>query len=36
MIGGDAQPTVFDYVGNCVVAPSLKVRDFQFTGVTRF
>lgn len=35
-IGRDAQPTVFDYVGNCVVAPALKVRDFQFTGVTRF
>jgi PmbA protein len=35
-IGRDAEPTVFDYVGTCVVAPALKVRDFQFTGVTRF
>ncbi len=34
--GRDAEPTVFDYVGNCVVAPALKVRDFHFTGVTRF
>ena len=32
----DAEPTVFDYVGNTVVAPALRVRDFQFTGVTRF
>ena len=35
-IGRDAEPTVFDYVGTCVVAPALKVRDFHFTGVTRF
>jgi predicted Zn-dependent protease len=35
-IGRDAEPTQFDYVGNCVVAPALKVREFQFTGVTRF
>lgn len=32
----EAEPTVFDYVGNCVVAPALRVRDFHFTGVTRF
>ena len=36
MIGDAPEPTVFDYSGNCVVAPALKVRDFQFTGVTRF
>jgi predicted Zn-dependent protease len=35
-IGRDAEPTVFDYTGHCVVAPPLRVRDFQFTGVTRF
>jgi predicted Zn-dependent protease len=35
-VGRDAEPTVFDYVGNCVVAPALKARDFHFTGVTRF
>jgi len=35
-IGRDAEPTVFDYSGNCVVAPALRVNDFQFTGVTRF
>lgn len=35
-IGRDAEPTVFDYTGNCVVAPALRVRDFRFTGVTRF
>ena len=34
--GNDAEPTVFDYIGNCVVAPSLKVRDFRFTGVSPF
>ena len=34
--GRDAEPTQFDYVGNCVVAPALKVGEFQFTGVTRF
>jgi PmbA protein len=32
--GRDAEPTVFDYVGNCVVAPALRVRDFRFTGVS--
>jgi hypothetical protein len=32
----DAEPTIFDYVGNCVVAPALLVRDFRFTGVTEF
>ena len=35
-MGREAEPTVFDYVGTCVVAPALKVRDFHFTGVTRF
>ena len=35
-IGREAEPTVFDYSGNCVVAPALRVRDFRFTGVTRF
>lgn len=30
------RPTVFDYTGNCVVAPALWVRDFHFTGVTEF
>jgi predicted Zn-dependent protease len=35
-IGREAEPTVFDYFGNCVVVPALRVRDFQFTGVTRF
>jgi predicted Zn-dependent protease len=34
--GREAEPTVFDYTGTCVVAPALKVRDFQFTGITRF
>ncbi len=34
--GRDAEPTVFDYVGNCVVAPALRVRDFRFTGVSPF
>jgi predicted Zn-dependent protease len=32
--GRDAEPTVFDYSGGCVVAPALKVRDFRFTGVS--
>jgi predicted Zn-dependent protease len=32
----DAEPTVFDYVGNCVVTPALRVRDFRFTGVSPF
>ena len=35
-MGREAEPTVFDYVGTCVVAPALKVRDFHFTGITRF
>ena len=34
--GRDAEPTVFDYTGNCVVAPALRVRDFRFTGVSPF
>jgi len=34
-IGCDAEHTLFDYVGNCVVAAALRVRDFQFTGVTQ-
>ena len=34
--GRDAEPTQFDYSGNCVVVPALKVREFQFTGVTRY
>jgi predicted Zn-dependent protease len=34
--GRDAEPTVFDYVGNCVVAPALRVPDFRFTGVSPF
>ncbi len=34
--GRDAEPTVFDYVGNCVVAPALKVPEFRFTGVSPF
>jgi predicted Zn-dependent protease len=36
LFGREAQPTLFDYVGNTVVAPALKVREFNFTGVTRF
>jgi PmbA protein len=35
-IGDTALPTVFDYTHNCVVAPPLLVRDFNFTGVTEF
>jgi PmbA protein len=35
-MGREAESTVFDYVGTCVVAPALKVRDFHFTGITRF
>ncbi len=35
-IGRTARPTVFDYTGNCVVAPALWVRGFRFTGVTEF
>ncbi len=34
--GRDAEPTVFDYVGNCVVVPALKVANFRFTGVSPF
>jgi hypothetical protein len=34
--GRDAEPTVFDYTGNCVVAPSLRVPEFLFTGVSPF
>jgi predicted Zn-dependent protease len=34
--GRDAEPTVFDYVGNCVVAPALRVPEFRFTGVSPF
>lgn len=34
--GRDGEPTVFDYIGSCVVAPALKVRDFRFTGVSPF
>jgi predicted Zn-dependent protease len=36
VIGRDPEPTVFDWVGNCVVAPALKVREFSFSGVTRY
>ena len=32
--GREAEPTVFDDTGLCVVAPALKVRDFCFTGVS--
>ncbi|OGF09177.1 MAG: hypothetical protein A2W00_12305 [Candidatus Eisenbacteria bacterium RBG_16_71_46] len=32
--GREAEPTVFDDAGLCVVAPALKVRDFCFTGVS--
>jgi predicted Zn-dependent protease len=34
--GREAEPTVFDYVGNCVVVPALKVPGFRFTGVSPF
>jgi PmbA protein len=34
--GREAEPTLFDYIGNTVVVPALRVREFQFTGVTRF
>jgi predicted Zn-dependent protease len=34
--GRDAEPTVFDWSGSCVVAPALKVREFRFTGVSPF
>ena len=32
----EAEPMQFDYVGNRVIVPALKVREFQFTGITRF
>ena len=32
----EAEPTVFDYVNNCVVAPALRVPEFEFTGVSPF
>jgi hypothetical protein len=32
----ESEPTRFDYTRSCVVVPALRVRDFQFTGVTRF
>jgi len=35
-IGREAEPTVFDYTGSCVVAPALRVREFHFTGVAPF
>ncbi len=35
-VGRDAEPSVFNHVGSCVVVPALRVRDFHFTGVTRF
>jgi predicted Zn-dependent protease len=35
-IGKTALPTVFDYTRNCVVAPAMQVREFNFTGVTEF
>ena len=35
-IGREAEPTRFAYSGNGVVVPALRVRDFAFTGVTRF
>lgn len=34
--GRDAEPTVFDFSGSCVVAPALVVRDFRFTGTSPF
>ena len=34
--GRDAEPTVFDYTGNCVVASALRVPEFRFTGVSPF
>ena len=36
MIGSPAIPTVFDYTYNCVVAPPIQVKEFNFTGVTEF
>jgi predicted Zn-dependent protease len=35
-IGMPAVPTVFDYTYNCVVAPPVQIRGFNFTGVTEF
>jgi len=35
-IGRHAEPTVFDYAGNCVIVPALRTRDFRFTGVAPF
>jgi predicted Zn-dependent protease len=35
-LGRDLEPTVFDWAGNCVVAPPLKIREFSFSGVTRY
>ena len=32
----ELEPTVFDYTYNCVVAPSLRVPEFSFTGVSPF
>jgi len=34
--GRELEPTVFDYAWNCVVAPALRVPEFQFTGVSPF
>ena len=36
LFGREAEPTVFDYSGCCVVAPALRVTDFRFTGVSPF
>ena len=32
----ELDPTVFDYTWNCVVAPALRVPEFNFTGVSPF
>jgi PmbA protein len=34
--GRELEPTVFDYTNNCVVAPALRVPEFNFTGVSPF
>jgi len=34
--GRELEPTVFDYTYNCVVAPALRVPEFNFTGVSPF
>jgi len=34
--GREQDPTVFDYSYNCVVAPALRVPEFNFTGVSPF